>query len=453
MTTDRTLHDRRKDELDKADAIVALTESEQRGMAADEKVTFDAHMAEVKRLEGEIESLARAKSAREQLDERKRYDVPAIVREAPVATPEAERTTPVVTVEEPNHRQYQKGDAFGAIVAARIQFAGYEKERALRWVRQMYGGESHPCVRALQQTTFTAGGALIPENFVGSEFIELLRAQAAVRRAGARQVTLVNGSFTTPKLTAGVTGAWLGNEGDNITTSEPTFGQLKLVEKKYAVIVPFSNDLRRNASLDAIRIVRDDMVTATANDEDTAFLKGTGLAGQPKGVYNWIPAAGKGNSAGTSLANVRTDIRTAKNRLDNANAPNVRRAWFMHSRAMNYLGWDLVDGNSNFAFPSLQNSAGATLGGDPVQKDNNISITLGGGTSTEVYYVEMSECYIGDSMDMEIEVFENAAYSQGGTIRSGISRDESCIRLVRKTDFGMRHDVSAYVLETVAWGA
>jgi hypothetical protein len=54
---------------------------------------------------------------------------------------------------------------------------------------------------------------------------------------------------------------------------------------------------------------------------------------------------------------------------------------------------------------------------------------------------------------MEIEVFDNAVYSQSNTVRSGISRDESVIRLIRKTDFGMRHTEAAYVVEAVTWGA
>src|SRR6185369_8148084 len=98
---------------------------------------------------------------------------------------------------------------------------------------------------------------------------------------------------------------------------------------------------------------------------------------------------------GTSLANVRTDVRKAKNGLDSANVPYVRRAWFMHSRTMNYLGWDLVDGNSNFAFPSLQSANGASLGGEPVYRDNALSIVLGGSSNaSQTFYVEMSECYL-----------------------------------------------------------
>jgi HK97 family phage major capsid protein len=220
------------------------------------------------------------------------------------------------------------------------------------------------------------------------------------------------------------------------------------------VIVPFSNDLRRNASLDAIRVVQEDLVRTVAIDEDTQCFNGTGLVGLPKGIYNWIPAAQKSNQTGTTLANVRTDVRKMKNGLDNANVPYSRRAFFMHSRTMNYLGWDLVDGNSNFAFPSLQSASGASLGGDPVFRDNVLSIVTGAGANeSQIFYVEMSECYIAESMDMEIEIFNNAAYSVSNTVRAGISRDESVIRLIRKWDFGMRHTASAYILEAVTLGA
>jgi hypothetical protein len=57
-------------------------------------------------------------------------------------------------------------------------------------------------------------------------------------------------------------------------------------------------------------------------------------------------------------------------------------------------------------------------------------------------------------MDLEIEIFNNATYnSNSTTLRSGLSRDESVIRLIRKWDFGMRHTASAYVLEAVTLGA
>lgn len=432
----------------RAEAIVTLSESQQRGMTEDEKKDFDAHMAECTRIQGEVEADARAAEARKKLDEAALYTVPSIIstkrEEKPVA----------VEVRENEHRAYQKGDALGAILSARLRFDPHKQHEAIREAERLYGGNA-PQTRALQQTSFTAGGALIQENFVGSEFIEALRAESAFRRAGPRQVALVNGSFTTPRLTGSTSVSYLAAEGDNLTTSEPTFGQLNLVEKKVGVIVPFSNDLRRNASIDAIRVVQEDLVRTVAIDEDTQCFNGSGLVGLPKGIYNWIPSTNKANQTGTTLANVRTDVRKMKNGLDSANVPYVRRAFFMHSRTMNYIGWDLVDGNSNFAFPSLQSANGASLGGDPVYRDNVLSITGGGGANeSQIFYVEMSECYLAESMDLEIEIFNNATYNTGAsTLRSGISRDESVIRLIRKWDFGMRHTASAFIIELVTLGA
>lgn len=449
----KDLRDRRTAALEAADAIVTLADTEKRGVTEDENGKIQAFLADADRLKGQLEENDRAQKARLAIDEARRATVPDFMR--PATEPPPARTeageVPAVVVRENPHKAYQKGDALGAIVAARMRFAGYEQSRAVKWAQQAYG-ESSPQCRALTQSTFTAGGAMIPENFVGAEFIELLAATARVRAAGARQVTLTNGSFTTPKLTGGATFSWVASEGDNAVPSQQTFGQVKLVEKKGMALVPLSNDLRRNSSLETERIIRDDMVRQTANAEDIAFLKGSGLAGQPKGIYNWIPAAGKGNSAGTTLANIRTDIRTAKNRLSAANAPNVRRAWFMNSRPSEYMGWELVDGNGNLAFPQMQQDNGANLGGASVYRDNNISLLLGTGAQTEIYYVEMSECFIGDSLEMELELIENAVYADAaGTLRSGVSRDESVLRLIKKTDFGMRHTESAFVLEAVSY--
>jgi HK97 family phage major capsid protein len=450
----KILREQRTKALEEADAILTLAEKEERGITEDEATKIKAYKAEADRLKGELDAADRLRALRADIDEAKRESVPEIARPVKEAVSSAERAEiPQIVVHENEARAYRKGDGLAAILQGRLSHDAHMQQAAVRNAERLYGSGS-PQVRALQQSSFTAGGALIPENFVGAEFIEALRAESAFRRAGPRMVSLVNGSFTTPRLNGVTTVTYLPAEGDNLSTSEPTFEQLKLVEKKVGVIVPFSNDLRRNASLDAVRVVQEDLVRTVALDEDDKCFNGTGLVGTPKGIYNWVGSTQKANQTGTALANVRTDIRKMKNGLDSANVPYVRRAHFQHSRTMNYIGWDLVDGNSNFAFPSLQSAAGASLGGDPVYRANQLSITGGGGSNeSQWFYVEMSECYIGESMDMELQIFDNATYSQSGTLRSGISRDESVIRLIRKWDFGMRHTASAFIIEAVTLGA
>ena len=449
---EKELRDRRQASLTAAELILSAAETEERGLTAEEDAQVRAQMEEATRLQAELEGAQRAKTARMQLDEAKRYAVPEVMRAVPPGEDPPALETPTIRIAEHGARAYEKGDSLGAIVAARMRFGAWAQPQAINWARKAYG-ESSPQCRALQQSTFTAGGATIAENFVGAEFIELLRATAKVRQAGARQVTLTNGTFTTPKMTGGASFTWISTEGDNAAPSQPTFGQVKLTEKKGMALVPISNDLRRNSNLETERIVRDDMVRATANAEDIAFLKGDGLNGSPKGIYYWLTDTQRTNSQGTTLANIRTDIRTVKNALSAENAPMVRRAFFMHSRSADYMGWDLVDGNSNLVFPQMQQDEGAVLAGARVYRDNNISITLTS-TSSEIYYVEMSEFFIGDSMEMELEILENAVYADAsGTLRSGVSRDESVIRLIRKVDCGLRHVESAHVLEAVDYGA
>ena len=98
--------------------------------------------------------------------------------------------------------------------------------------------------------------------------------------------------------------------------------------------------------------------------------------------------------------------------------------------------------------------------GGKVYPTNNIPLDLtagvsapGSGTQSELYFLEMSEVFIGDSLALELEVFANAAYvDSAGNLRSGVSRDESVARLIRKMDFAMRHVQSGHVTEELTWG-
>lgn len=453
------LRDKLRARLTEARAIFDKAKTERRGLTQKETDQYhaalaaaeglkteirDAEEAERVRLEAELDSMAPETQATAPDEGRRQEERQRETRE----TNDRGRP-PAVQFVTREHERYQPGDALGALVSARFRF-GQDRTAALRWADRQYGSGSMQ-VRAMQQSVFTAGGATVGENFVGTELIEFLRATAAVRRAGARELPLINGSATLPKVTGGASAYW-GTEGDNIPASELQTGEVKLVEKKLTALCPVSNDLLRNSNLAVDRMIRDDIGRAAANAEDTAFLKGDGLGAKPKGIYYWVGAAGRGNSAGTTLANSRTDIAAALNRLGNANAPLVQRAWFMHSRSQNYAGWQLVDANGNFAYPSLQTPSGGSLAGAPVYPNNNILITLGGGTASEIYYAEMTECFIGDNGALELELFANATYvDAGGNMRSGVSRDESVVRLIRKVDFAMRHSESAYVLENVLW--
>lgn len=437
--------------LEAAHAIAAAAATEGRGLTEAETSQINTHKAKVEDLKKALAAQELAASLDAEAGQY--HGAPSHQsngRQSPAA--HADDPAPAAAthrVEIKSHKE-ETGDAIGALVSARLRF-GQNQAEAIKWARSAYG-ERSPQMLAMQQSVFTAGGATIADNFVGQELIELLRAKASFRRAGARMLPLINGTATIPKVTGGSSSYW-GGEGDNITASDITTGQVKLVEKKLTSLVPVSNDLLKNSNLQVDRMIRDDMVGSSANAEDLACLRGNGLANSPKGVYYWVGDAGRTDTAGATLANIRTDIKRARNRLGNANAPNVRRAWFMHSRDLNFIGTEIVDANSNLVWPALAEGDGARWNGGIVFENNNIPTNLGGGTESELYYVEASECFIGDSGQLELEVFLNATYvDAAGAMRSGISRDESVVRLIRKMDFAMRHVESAHVTEKVTYG-
>ena len=445
-----------REALEAAHKISKTAADAKRALSPEEITQIEAHEQRATDLQAEIDAETTSAAVAKRVSDR--------LAAAKAAAPESQRGQGALEVPddanieafESEERKYKRGDAIGALVSAAKRF-GHDKAAAIEWARRTYGERSRQC-RAMQASNFAGGGSVIAPNFVGSELIELLRATAMFRKAGARMIPLINGTATLPKITGGASSYW-GTEGDNITPSELTTGAITLTEKKLTSLVPFSNDMLKNSNLAVDRLISDDMVRSAANAEDLACFRGSGLLSQPKGIYQWVGSAGRDNSAGATLANIRTDVRAAKKRLGNNNAPNIKRAWFMHSQAQDFVGTEIVDANSNLVWPSMADGEGAKWNGGIVYPDNNIPLNLTagvpatGGVQSELYYVEMSECFIGDNEQIELELFANATYADAsGTLRSGISRDESVIRLIRKMDFALRHVESAHVTEQITWG-
>src|SRR6185295_4625786 len=131
-----------------------------------------------------------------------------------------------------------------------------------------------------------------------------------------------------------------------------TVGQIALTFKKLTALVPASNDLLRYAgpgAANADAMIRDDVVRAIAQRENQAFLTDDGTIATPKGILNWAVAANQANSAGTTLANMVTDLGTAILALMNNNIPEGRWAWIMSPRNWNSL-MTIQNANGFFVF-------------------------------------------------------------------------------------------------------
>jgi len=344
-------------------------------------------------------------------------------------------------------KDQDKGAKAAQLVRALAACRGSASDAA-KYVKQLKGGGDASVIKALEASTGTAGGFLVPTE-LSSEIIELLRPAAVVRRMNPLVLPMDNGALQISKITAGATGGYSG-ENEDIGEDAEAFGMLNLSWKKLSRLVPLSNDLLRFAAASADTVVRDDLIQALAQREDQAFIRDDGTAGTPKGMRYWANAANVSASAGTTLANVVTDITALINGLENNDVRMIRPGWLLSPRSKNYL-ISIRDSNGQFVFRDEMNKG--MLFGWPYAATNNIPNNLGGGTESEVYFVDFADAVIAEASELIIDASDQASYVSSGTLVSAYSKDQTVIRAIARHDFGMRHDYSVAIKTGVTWGA
>lgn len=306
--------------------------------------------------------------------------------------------------------------------------------------------------KALAAGLASAGGTLVPEQFA-TDVIEYLRTEAVLRKAGVRQIAMPNGNLRLGRQSAAATAYW-GSENKIITASQPSTDEVNLQARKLTAVVPISNDLIRQAGIDADQFVRDDLNAIMPLAEDYAFIRGDGTAGSPKGIRYSLASANifaRTQAGSTStVVEIQNDLMKAIRKLEENNVKVRSGFWLMNATTKNGL-MGIRDTVANLVFaPEMRTGF---LMGFPFYVTNQIPNNLGGGSDEgEVYFCEASELVIGDHMALTVEMFPNGAYvDSSGTMQSGISTDQSVLRAIAQSDFALRHNVGASVITTVDW--
>lgn len=148
-------------------------------------------------------------------------------------------------------------------------------------------------VKALAVANNANGGYLVPPEF-GSEILKLLTEMSPLRQYA--NVQTVSGSeIVFPTLLSGVNAFWT-EEGDDMTASEPTFGQVKIANHELSSFYIASNKVLEDNAYDLESVMNRELAEGFAKVEGLAFVKGTG-AGQPRGLMT-----------ATGIAEVKTGL-------------------------------------------------------------------------------------------------------------------------------------------------
>lgn len=314
------------------------------------------------------------------------------------------------------------------------------------------GGFGSDVVMALSTNTPAAGGVLIPTN-MATEVIAALRPRSVVRASGAVSVPLNNGNMTMPRIKGSTVAGYIGSD-DDIPVTDMQFGDMKLKEKKLAALVPISNDLIAfsgvNPGVD--KLVADDLFLTVGLTEDIVFIRSAGDDNTPKGMrYFALPGNLVTAPGGTpTLAVIDLFFGGLMLRLEAANANMANCGWIMHPRLIRWLQ-ALRDGNGNKAYPEIDSG---NFKGYPFKLSTQVPVNLGAGSNeTECYFVDFSDCYIGESGQIALAYSTEASYKDaGGNVVSAFQRDQTLVRVIERNDFALRHVESVAVGIAITWG-
>jgi len=181
---------------------------------------------------------------------------------------------------------------------------------------------SEYCEKVLSMDSDTAGGYLVPEEFipeiqkVASED-GIVRPLATVLPAGAEHpdaevnIPVLDQAGSTGKaMFAGVDYCWTDEAGSKVDT-EPKLDSVKLAPYEYSASTVITDKLLRNANI-VEALVKATYSRAQVAFEDYYFLRGTGI-GQPLGVLNspaylTMARAGLGAIAYADVLDLRTQL-------------------------------------------------------------------------------------------------------------------------------------------------
>ncbi len=189
----------------------------------------------------------------------------------------------------------------------------------------------------LQATSFAAGGALVPQQYLPSEFIEYFRNMSVTAGLPIRMLSGLSGSVTIPEQT-GITAVSWGGENVAPTETEPSFGAKTMAPKQMTVNSLVSRQLLMQGTPDAEVVTRADQNAVMLLAMDLAILAGTG-GNQPTGIWNTtgVQTVTFGATATyAKLLEFEADLATSNVPLENiawAVPPSVRQKWKALSKA------------------------------------------------------------------------------------------------------------------------
>jgi HK97 family phage major capsid protein len=288
--------------------------------------------------------------------------------------------------------------------------------------------------RAPITTTAPAAGPgsnIIATDYLGAQYIDILRAAMCTQRLGARVLNGLVGNVAIPRLKASATGYWVA-ENVAITASDVQHEQVTLTPNHCGCLAEYSRNMVLQTSPDIESILRDDFAALLARALDTAAINGAG-PDDPVGILNTANVTDvPGGVAG--LAPTWANILLTIAGVLNANALQGALGFLTNGKVTSKCSTVLkssADTSSNFI---LESPGSNTLAGYPLVVSNLVPSTLVKGASGSVcsalIFGNWSDLLIGywSAFDLLVNPFESTAYPKGNVQIRGMLTADIAVR-------------------------
>ncbi|KKM08085.1 hypothetical protein LCGC14_1727420 [marine sediment metagenome] len=285
--------------------------------------------------------------------------------------------------------------------------------------------------KALGRDGGAAGAFLIPSVLSDDVIGTLSQASTVSSMPGVKRVPIAGDKLDFGAVDSPPQVTWTGEAESLSEDTSMAFGRKVLQTHKATAIIKMSRELL-DSSAAAEMIVREELLKAVAEAEDTAILQGTG-GKQAQGIYSHPRVLSTDLSAVVSIDNLMAaelQIRQNNGRLN---------GFLMAPRSLSNLrkqkdggGRYLVNSANMIGAAGVGMQNVATLLDQPVKDTNVISIT-GRPASGETYIVagDWTQLIIGDGQNGQIRIESDASIL--------FMSDQIAVRLVKHVGYLIRH--------------
>lgn len=319
-------------------------------------------------------------------------------------------------------------------------------EKTVMIFRAILGVGDRKAVEYMNEATAADGGVLVPDEFM-AEVMRLVPTYGVARR-DCRVIPMMGKTKKVPRLLAGIPAYWIG-EGSAKTAKKPTLDLITLTANKLAAIVPSTDELLEDASIDTFRFLADLCAEAFALEEDIALFTGNG--GSIPGIVGTTGVAEKLVSGATFATMTPDDLFDMTTAIPSAARRGAK--FYLHSTVLGLLAKKKETGTGAYVWQKPAEGRPGLIWNYPYEEVDHAlpSTALSAGEQADTGFVvfgSLRNVFYGDRKQMTVDRSNQATVVAGEDSVHLWQNDMTAIRAVKRLDIKVAIPSALCVLKT-----